>query len=123
MNNNSNQVSGSHSVIAKEYNNWINDKINEMGTEVEGEIVPYYPVGITLLNFTTDNTTNISSVANSTLTTVDVVKNILLLNNKYRLQYNPDYPTDYNPNATTKSAAPSYSSGMKDSDVAAFGWD
>ncbi len=123
MNNNSNQVSGSHSVIAKEYNNWINDKINEMGTEVEGEIVPYYPVGITLLNFTTDNTTNISSVANSTLTTVDVVKNILLLNNKYRLQYNPDYPTDYNPNATTKSAAPSYSSGMNDSNVAAFGWD
>jgi hypothetical protein len=27
-----------------------------------------------------------------------VVKNILLLNNKYRLQYDPTKPVDYNPN-------------------------
>ena len=122
MNSYNNQVSNSHSVIAKEYNNWINNKIEQMGTEVNGKVVPYYPVGIVLINFTTDNTTNISTVTNSTLTSADVVKKILLLNNQYRLQYNPDYPTDYNPNIKVKSAAQSYSSGMNTSD-AAFGWD
>ena len=55
----------------------------------------------------------------------EVVKEILLLNNKYRLQYDPNKPSNYNPNATQtpQSVAPSYSSGMNDSDVAAFGWD
>lgn len=123
INSSSNQVSGSHSQIAQEYNNWINNKINEMGTGDEGQEVPYYPVGISLMNFTTDKTTNISTVANTTLTSADVVQNILLLNNKYQLQFNPDYPTDYNPGVQRKSAAASYSSGMHDQNVAAFGWD
>lgn len=100
-----------HSNVAKDLNTWIDGKVTEMGTTPEGQTVkvPYYPVGIVLMNFVNDY--------------ASTVKNILLLNNKYRLQYNPDYPTDYNPNATTKSAAPSYSSGMNDSNVAAFGWD
>ena len=82
-----------------------------MGTTPEGQSVkvPYYPVGIVLMNFVNDY--------------ASTVKNILMLNNKYRLQYDPNKPSDYNPNAKTKSAAPSYSSGMNDSDVAAFGWD
>lgn len=101
-----------HEDVASDLNTWINGKVTEMGTIPTGQTVkvPYYPVGIVLMNFVND-------YASTT------VKNILLLNNEYRLQYDPNKPSDYNPNATTKSAAPSYSSGMNDSDVAAFGWD
>ena len=104
-------VSGSYSTIASTYNTWIDGKVTEMGTIPTGQTakVPYYPVGIVLMNFVNDYTST--------------VKHILLLNNAYRLQYDPDKPSDYNPNAKTKSAAPSYSSGMNDSNVAAFGWD
>ena len=100
-----------HSNVANHLNTWINGKVTEMGTTPAGQTVkvPYYPVGIVLMNFVNDYTST--------------VKNILLLNNAYRLQYDPNKPSDYNPNAKTKSAAPSYSSGMHDSNVAAFGWD
>ena len=50
---------------------------------------PYYPVGIVLMN----------KVANYSST----VKDILLLNNKYRLQFDPSKPVDYNPNAKAAS--------------------
>jgi hypothetical protein len=108
---NAGAVSGSYSTIASTYNTWINGKVTEMGTIPTGQTakVPYYPVGIVLMNFVNDYTST--------------VKHILLLNNEYRLQYDPNKPSDYNPNAKTKSAAPSYSSGMNDSNVAAFGWD
>lgn len=51
---------------------------------------------------------------NTTYHGTDIIKEIIEMNNKFKLQ---------RANQTTKSAAPSYSSGMKDSDVAAFGWD
>lgn len=100
-----------HEDVASDMNSWIDGKVTEMGTIPEGQSdkIPYYPVGIVLMNFV--NEYNL------------VAKNILLLNNKYQLQFDPNKPTDYNPNARTKSAAPSYSSGMNDSNVAAFGWD
>ena len=106
---NAGSVSGSYSTIASTYNTWINGKVTEMGTTPEGqsEKVPYYPVGIVLMNFVNDY--------------ASTVKNILLLNNAYRLQYDPDKPADYKP--ATTSAAASYSSGMHDQNVAAFGWD
>ena len=108
---NAGAVSGSYSTIASTYNTWIDGKVTEMGTIPTGQTVkvPYYPVGIVLMNFVNDY--------------ASTVKNILMLNNAYRLQYDPNKPSDYNPNATPQSAAASYSSGMKDSDVAAFGWD
>ena len=74
-----------HEDVAADFNSWINDKVTEMGTTVNGEDVPYYPVGIVLMNKVNDHATT--------------VKNILLLNNKYRLQYDPDKPVDYNPSA------------------------
>lgn len=100
-----------HSNVASDLNTWIDGKVTEMGTIPEGQSVkvPYYPVGIVLMNFVNDY--------------ASTVKNILLLNNAYRLQYDPNKPSDYNPNAKTKSAAASYSSGMHDQNVAAFGWD
>ena len=106
---NSGEVEGSHETIASTYNAWINGKVTEMDTTPEGQTVkvPYYPVGIVLMNFVNDY--------------ASTVKNILLLNNKYRLQYDPDKPADYIP--ATTSAAASYSSGMHDQNVAAFGWD
>ena len=103
------EVDGSNETVATDFNTWINGKVTEMGTTPTGqtEKVPYYPVGIVLMN----------SVGNHT----QVVENILMLNNKYRLQYDPDKPADYKP--ATTSAAASYSSGMHDQNVAAFGWD
>lgn len=80
-------VSGSYSTIASTYNTWINGKVTEMGTTPSGQTtaVPYYPVGIVLMNYVNDY--------------ASTVKNILLLNNKYRLQYDSSKPSDYNPQA------------------------
>ena len=117
------EVSNSHkNIIAATYNKWINNKVLEMGTTPIGESVkiPYYPVGIVLMNYTTDTSLNLNTDTDPIYST-DVVKNILMLNNKYRLQYDPDKPADYKP--ATTSAAASYSSGMHDQNVAAFGWD
>lgn len=44
----------------------------------------------------------------------EIIKEIIEMNNKFKLQRATQTP---------RSAAPSYSSGMNDSDVAAFGWD
>lgn len=105
------EASGGPSTIASSMNNWINGKVSEMGTIPSGqtEVIPYYPVGIVLMNYVDQYQ--------------GTVKNILLLNNKYRLQYNPNMPTDYNPNAKARSAAASYSSGMHDTGTSAFGWE
>ena len=84
--------------------------------------IPFYPIGIILMN----NKKGSNYTEGETDLGYDfkeVCRKILLLNNEYRLQYDPNKPSDYNPNQKAKSAAPSYSSGMKDSDVAAFGWD
>lgn len=84
---NAGAVSDSYSKIASTYNSWINGKVTEMGTTPSGQstIVPYYPVGIVLMNYVNDY--------------ASTVENILLLNNKYRLQYDPNQPSDYNPSA------------------------
>lgn len=76
-----------HEDVAKDLNTWINGKVTEMGTTPSGQTtaVPYYPVGIVLMNYVNDY--------------ASTVKNILLLNNKYRLQYDSSKPSDYNPQA------------------------
>lgn len=89
-------VSGSYVTIETEYNSWINDKVEAMGADN----VPYYPVGIVLMNNKngTTNYTGKKNVDGEAYNFAYVVKNILLLNNKYRLQYDPTKPADYNPN-------------------------
>lgn len=79
-----------HKLVASDMNSWINNKVLEMGTKPQGQTseVPYYPVGIILMNFTNDY--------------ASTVKNILLLNNKYRLQYDPNKGADYTPTQTTQ---------------------
>ena len=81
------ETKGSNATVASNFNTWINGKVTEMATIPEGATakIPYYPVGIVLMNLTNDYTT--------------AVKNILTLNQKYRLQFNEDLPADYNPNA------------------------
>ena len=112
-----------YDTIENRYAPMVYNRIDEMGKND----VPYYPVGIILMNnkhggkYTTINTSGTTTTL--TYDFAGVCEKILLLNNAYRLQYDPNKPSDYNPNATTKSAAPSYSSGMNDSNVAAFGWD
>lgn len=88
---NAGSVSGSYSTIASTYNNWIDNRISEMGTTPSGAtaVVPYYPVGIVLMNFVNNYTST--------------VKDILNLNNKYRLQFDSSKPSDYNPNAIAAS--------------------
>lgn len=104
-----NEISNPNETLAKDFNEWIDGEVTKMGTKTadQSTVIPYYPVGIVMMN----------RVSNYAAT----VKKILLLNNKYRMQYDPDKPADYKPALT--SAAASYSSGMHDQNVAAFGWD
>ena len=78
-------TSGSYTTIASKYNTWIDGKVKEMGTTPAGatEVVPYYPVGIVMMNH----------VENNALT----VKDILLMNQQYRMQFDASKPTDYTP--------------------------
>ena len=98
-----NEISEPNTTVAADFNPLINEKVTAMGKND----VPYYPVGIVLMNA-------VGSYG-------DVVKNILLLNNKYQLQYDPTQPAFPTPKA--KSAAASYSSGMQDTGTSAFGWE
>ena len=92
------------STVATIYNKWINTKVQEMGTTPNGQTtaIPYYPVGIVLMNFVTDASLNLGTAA-SPIYTKNVVKNILLLNNRYQLQFDPSKPIDWDPNVTTAS--------------------
>ena len=90
-------ISGSYVAIETEYNSWINDKVDAMGVNK----VPYYPVGIVLMNNKNGSTnyTNKTNAAGKAYNFASVVKNILQLNSKYQLQYDPSKTPDYNPNA------------------------
>lgn len=128
--NNPGAVANSYLEIETTYNTWIYDIVTAMGPKEDGTTpIPYYPVGIVLMNsingtVSTESDSRVVSYtnyANKQYGFDEVVKEILLLNNKYRLQYDPDKPADYSPALT--SAAASYSSGMHDQNVADFGWD
>ena len=88
---------GSYESIALTYNNWIDGKVKAMDA---GE-TNYYPVGIVLMN----KVTNYSSV----------LKDILLLNNKYRKAYDPNWePKPSTGQSDVQSSAPDHSSGVVD---------
>lgn len=91
-------------------------KVAEMAT------YGYYPIGIVFFNHTeADN----AAVFNNE----SLVQHILQMNNKYRKAYDPHRsPVDgtfidgTTGNSTVHSAAPGYSSGMKDNNTNAIGW-
>lgn len=95
---------------------WLNGKLTEM--ENNGA---YYPVGIVFMNNVLNNRQG---------TTVDItqtVRDILLLNNRYRKAYDPNRsPVDGanidGSGSRVQSAAPGYSSGMTDNQTDAIGW-
>lgn len=96
------------STVANVLNNWIDSKVKAMETEKS-----YYPVGIVLMNYANDYSF--------------VVNEILMMNNKYRKAYDPNRSPvngDYinGGTNTVQSAAPGYSSGMKDNQTDAIGW-
>lgn len=95
---------------------WLNGKLDEMETNEA-----YYPVGIVFMNGVVNRQQD---------TTVDItqtVKDILLLNNRYRKAYDPDRsPVDgayiSGGASAVSSAAPGYSSGMTDNHTNAIVW-
>lgn len=97
------------STVANVLNNWIDSKVTDMEAEKS-----YYPVGIVLMNYANDYS--------------KVVSEILMMNNKYRKAYDPNRsPVDGSyingtGNNTVQSAAPGYSSGLKDNQTDAIGW-
>ena len=96
----SSSSSGSgYDTIENRYAPMIYDRINEMGINN----VPYYPVGIVLMN--NKKGSNYTSTAGDDLgyNFKEVCKKILLLNNKYRLQFDSSKPSDYNPAALSVS--------------------
>ena len=83
--------------VANTYAPIINDRIAAMGKEG----VPYYPVGIVYMNYTASGSYYEQNNQKKYITTAPTVKNILMLNNSYRLQYDPNKPAFPN---TTPSA-------------------
>ena len=91
--------------VGEQFGSWLTETVNSMETNAD-----YYPMGMVLINH-----------ANTYSTTV---RNILLMNNKYRKAYNPDLsPVTGKPiDGGVQSAAPGYSSGMTDNNTNAIGW-
>lgn len=85
--------SGTAVDVLTEYSTLIDNTISAMqGTDD----APFYPVGIVYMNYTVPKSYSVTS--NNTTTyysSSETVKNILMLNNKYRLQYDSTKPVDY----------------------------
>lgn len=109
------EVKDSQKEVAKELNQWIDGKMKLMAAKPTGGQTPYYPVGLVLMNYVTDNDYG-----------VPVVKGILSHNNKFRKAYDlgkdPLDPSNNGSSSDVNSAAPGYNSGMKDNGTDAIGW-
>ncbi len=106
---------GAVSTGANGLNTWL-------GTKVEGmyDNESYYPVGIVLMNFVGSSYTSKN---------LSLVQRILEMNNMYRKAYDPrrspvngDFIDGSTGGNRVQSAAPGYSSGMKDNQTDAIGW-
>lgn len=83
-----------YNTIEERYAKQIYTRISAMGEDNQ----PYYPLGIILMNNRYG-----SNYSNVNYGFKDICKSILTLNNKYRLQFDPSKPVDYNPNAKAAS--------------------
>lgn len=95
-------------------NTWMATKVEDMYTNES-----YYPIGIVLMNFVGSSYTSKN---------ISLVQRILEMNSMYRKAYDPRRSPvdgafiDGTGNSTVHSAAPGYSSGMKDNNTNAIGW-
>lgn len=109
------EVENSQKEVAQTLNLWIDSKIKQMSAHPAAGQTRYYPVGLVLMNYVTDESYG-----------KPVMLDILSLNNKFRKAYDPDKdPLDPSNNGATSdvnSAAPGYNSGMKDNGTDAIGW-
>ena len=101
--------------VAKKLNPWIDGKITNMSAHPNASQTRYYPVGLVLMNYVTDDTYG-----------KPVMLDILSLNNKFRKAYDPNKdpldPSNNGSSSDVNSAAPGYNSGMKDNGTDAIGW-
>lgn len=105
-----------HAVSADDngLNTWMATKVEDMYTNES-----YYPIGIVLMNFVGSSYTSKN---------ISLVQRILEMNNMYRKAYDPRRSPvdgafiDGTGNNKVQSAAPGYSSGMKDNNTNAIGW-
>lgn len=102
-----------YSTVPTQLNAFIGNKVEEMYVNES-----YYPIGIVLMN----------NLAAGNLPTLKygLAQSILEMNNKYRKAYDPNRsPVDgskIDSSNGVQSAAPGYSSGMKDNQTDAIGW-
>lgn len=95
-------------------NTWMATKVEDMYTNKS-----YYPIGIVLMNFVGSSNTSKG---------ISLVQRILEMNSMYRKAYDPRRSPvdgafiDGTGNNKVQSAAPGYSSGMKDNNTNAIGW-
>lgn len=95
-------------------NTWMATKVEDMYTNKS-----YYPIGIVLMNFVGSSNTSKG---------ISLVQRILEMNSMYRKAYDPRRSPvdgafiDGTDNNKVQSAAPGYSSGMKDNNTNAIGW-
>lgn len=95
-------------------NTWMATKVEDMYTNKS-----YYPIGIVLMNFVGSSNTSKG---------ISLVQRILEMNSMYRKAYDPRRSPvdgafiDGTSNNKVHSAAPGYSSGMKDNQTDAIGW-
>lgn len=97
---------------------WLDSKI--VGMEA---VEAYYPVGIVFMNRVLDS----SRPQSMTVSVEQTMRDIMLLNGRYRKAYDPDRsPATGKPitegGSTVRSAAPGYSSGMTDNRTNAIVW-
>lgn len=109
------EVKGSQKKVAEALNPWIDNKIKQMSANPSPEQTRYYPVGLVLMNYVTDDVYG-----------KPVLLDILSLNNKFRKAYDPNKdsldPSNNGSSSDVNSAAPGYNSGMKDNGTDAIGW-
>lgn len=102
------------STDANGLNTWMATKVEDMYTNES-----YYPIGIVLMNFVGSSYTSKN---------ISLVQRILEMNNMYRKAYDPRRSPvdgafiDGTGNNKVQSAAPGYSSGLKDNNTNAIGW-
>lgn len=109
------EVENSQKEVAQTLNLWIDSKIKQMSAHPAAGQTRYYPVGLVLMNYVTDDSYG-----------KPVMLDILSLNNKFRKAYDPNKdpldPSNNGSSSDVNSAAPGYNSGMKDNGTDAFGW-